>query len=208
MSGFAEIACQTDPDFTGKPFNNFFSGIIQKDGICEAFTQVDSVVKNETFPDTSALIEIDSTLRKKRKKSQQRASIYNQSLQILMTALKNPNTPEQQQQVITILEQNPSLMVRLARGQANQQQQGWQGQGQPGGPQGPQNHHGQLGMSSSQPTGTRRARARSTRWAPASAASTTSTNGATEYSTAAATAIPTGSVSATPSALDILKEGI
>ena len=29
-------------------FNIFFSGIIQKDGICEAFTQVDSVVKNET----------------------------------------------------------------------------------------------------------------------------------------------------------------
>ena len=88
---------------------------------------MDSVVKNETFPDTSALIEIRD---KKRKKSQQRASIYNQSLQILMTALKNPNTPEQQQQVISILEQNPSLMVRLARGQANQQQQG-----QPGGPQ-------------------------------------------------------------------------
>ena len=127
MSGFAEIACQTDPDFTGTPFNNFFSGIIQKDGLCEAFTQVDSAVKNETFPDPSALLEIQG---KKRKKSQQRASIYNQSLQILMTALKSPNTPQQQQQVISILEQNPSLMVRLARGQANQQQQG-----QPGGPQ-------------------------------------------------------------------------
>ena len=47
-----------------------------------------------------------------------------------MTALKSPNTPQQQQQVISILEQNPSLMVRLARGQANQHQQG-----QPGGPQ-------------------------------------------------------------------------
>ena len=199
MSGFAEIACQTDPDLTGKPFNNFFSGIIQKDGICEAFTQVDSVVKNETFPDTSALIEIDSTLRKKRKKSQQRASIYNQSLQILMTALKNPNTPEQQQQVITILEENPSLMVRLARGQANQQQQGWQGQ--PGGHQGPQNSHGQLGMSSSQQTGTRRVRPKSTRWAPAALVNDP-TAAIPEYSTAS------GTVSATRSTPEILKEGI
>ena len=39
-----EIGCQTDPDFIGKPFNNFCSGMKEKDGICEAWTQVDSIV--------------------------------------------------------------------------------------------------------------------------------------------------------------------
>ena len=69
-----------------------------------------------------------------------------QSLQMLITALKSPNTPQQQQQVMNILKQNPSLMAAFIkqRAQANQNQGGQGGQPQgPGGPQGPQGQNPQ-----------------------------------------------------------------
>ena len=68
---------------------------------------------------------------------QQRPSI--ESLQMLMTALKAPNTPENQQKVLTILKQHPSLMAAFLKERALQQQKNGQGQNQTGGLQGPQN---------------------------------------------------------------------
>ena len=67
-----------------------------------------------------------------------------QSLQMLIIALKSPNTPQKQLQIMTILKQNPSLMAAFIeqRARAKQRQQGGQGQGQPGGTEGPQNHQG------------------------------------------------------------------
>ena len=44
---------QTDLDASGKSFNQFSSGFIQKDGLCEAWTQVDSVVKNDVMSTTT-----------------------------------------------------------------------------------------------------------------------------------------------------------
>ena len=57
-----------------------------------------------------------------------------ESLQQLITALKSPNSTQQQQQVMSILRANPSLMAAFIaqRQRALLQQQGQGGQQQPG----------------------------------------------------------------------------